>query len=121
MLLASSCSIFRRCLPLQALDNLQCKRRVLLSGTPMQNHLDEVRDASDRLEHLIRKCVCVHECFRSGTDFWVSMQFYAMVNFCNPGVLGTPAHFRRNYEVLGPLRMPFPRKHLPNTLSCGCG
>ena len=27
---------------LQALDNLQCKRRVLLSGTPMQNHLDEV-------------------------------------------------------------------------------
>ena len=26
---------------LQALDNLQCKRRVLLSGTPMQNHLDE--------------------------------------------------------------------------------
>ena len=28
---------------MQALDNLQCKRRVLLSGTPMQNHLDEVR------------------------------------------------------------------------------
>ena len=28
--------------PVQALDNLQCKRRVLLSGTPMQNHLDEV-------------------------------------------------------------------------------
>ena len=27
--------------PLQALDNLQCKRRVLLSGTPMQNYLDE--------------------------------------------------------------------------------
>ncbi len=26
----------------QALDSLACRRRVLLSGTPMQNHLDEV-------------------------------------------------------------------------------
>lgn len=26
----------------KALDSLACKRRVLLSGTPMQNHLDEV-------------------------------------------------------------------------------
>jgi SNF2 family DNA or RNA helicase len=51
---------------MQALDSLACKRRVLLSGTPMQNHLDE---------------------------------FYAMVNFCNPGVLGTPSQFRRHYEV----------------------
>ncbi len=25
----------------QALDGLPCKRRVLLSGTPMQNHLEE--------------------------------------------------------------------------------
>ncbi len=45
----------------QALDSLPCRRRVLLSGTPLQNHLDE---------------------------------FYAMVDFCNPGVLGTPAQFR---------------------------
>ncbi|KAK9916056.1 hypothetical protein WJX75_007902 [Coccomyxa subellipsoidea] len=52
----------------KALDSLACKRRVLLSGTPMQNHLDE---------------------------------FYAMVNFCNPGVLGTPSQFRRHYE--GPI------------------
>ena len=50
----------------QALNLLPCKRRVLLSGTPMQNHLDE---------------------------------FYAMVNFCNPGVLGTPGHFRKHFEV----------------------
>lgn len=34
---------------IQALDNLQCKRRVLLSGTPMQNHLDEVRPGFCRL------------------------------------------------------------------------
>ena len=31
----------------KALDGLACKRRVLLSGTPMQNHLDEVRQCSD--------------------------------------------------------------------------
>ena len=40
-------------------------KRVLLSGTPLQNRLDE---------------------------------FYAMVNFCNPGVLGTPSEFRKNFE-----------------------
>ncbi|QDZ25380.1 SNF2-like helicase [Chloropicon primus] len=50
----------------QALGELPCKRRVLLSGTPMQNHLDE---------------------------------FYAMVNFTNPGVLGTPSHFRKHFEL----------------------
>jgi len=26
----------------RALDSLPCRRRILLSGTPMQNHLDEV-------------------------------------------------------------------------------
>ena len=53
--------------PLQALDNLQCKRRVLLSGTPMQNHLDEVCSASDIHEypHMhVHLCVCAHEHLR---------------------------------------------------------
>ena len=27
------------------------------------------------------------------------LQFYAMVNFCNPGLLGTPSQFRRYYEA----------------------
>jgi DNA repair and recombination RAD54-like protein len=49
----------------KALDSLACRRRVLLSGTPLQNQLQE---------------------------------FYAMVNFANPGVLGTPSQFRRHYE-----------------------
>jgi DNA repair and recombination RAD54-like protein len=44
---------------------LPAKKRVLLSGTPMQNELTE---------------------------------FYNMVNFCNPNVLGTPSEFRRKYE-----------------------
>jgi len=48
-----------------ALDKLHTKRRVLLSGTPMQNDLEE---------------------------------FFAMVNFCNPGVLGTVSQFRRKYQ-----------------------
>ncbi|KAH9603099.1 hypothetical protein KSS87_010374, partial [Heliosperma pusillum] len=50
----------------KALASLECKRRVLLSGTPMQNDLEE---------------------------------FYAMVNFTNPGILGNAGHFRRYYEL----------------------
>ncbi|XP_073030330.1 protein CHROMATIN REMODELING 25-like isoform X2 [Primulina eburnea] len=50
----------------RALAALSCKRRVLLSGTPIQNDLEE---------------------------------FYAMVNFTNPGVLGNAAYFRRYYEM----------------------
>ncbi len=36
------CQQAELCCPVQALDGLKCRRRVLLSGTPMQNHLDEV-------------------------------------------------------------------------------
>ncbi|KAA8545882.1 hypothetical protein F0562_020667 [Nyssa sinensis] len=50
----------------RALAALSCKRRILLSGTPMQNDLEE---------------------------------FYAMVNFTNPGILGDAAYFRRYYET----------------------
>ncbi|CAN6466682.1 unnamed protein product [Victoria cruziana] len=50
----------------KALASLPCKRRVLLSGTPMQNDLEE---------------------------------FFAMVNFTNPGILGDAAYFRRYYEA----------------------
>ena len=49
----------------KALCAVPCLRRVMLSGTPMQNHLDE---------------------------------FYAMVSFCNPGLLGTPSEFSKKYE-----------------------
>ena len=47
----------------RALNSLPVKRRVLLTGTPMQNDLQE---------------------------------FYAMVDFTNPGILNTPEHFRKN-------------------------
>ncbi|XP_027912240.1 protein CHROMATIN REMODELING 25 [Vigna unguiculata] len=50
----------------RALAALPCKRRILLSGTPLQNDLEE---------------------------------FFAMVNFTNPGILGSIAHFRRYYEA----------------------
>uniref|UniRef100_A0A1J3I9M8 Protein CHROMATIN REMODELING 25 n=2 Tax=Noccaea caerulescens TaxID=107243 RepID=A0A1J3I9M8_NOCCA len=50
----------------RALASLTCKRRVLLSGTPMQNDLEE---------------------------------FFAMVNFTNPGSLGDAVHFRHYYEA----------------------
>ena len=48
----------------KALNSLPVKRRILLTGTPMQNDLQE---------------------------------FYSMVDFTNPGILGTCEEFRRNY------------------------
>ncbi|XP_078429720.1 DNA repair/recombination protein isoform X2 [Wolffia australiana] len=50
----------------RALDALPCRRRILLSGTPMQNDLEE---------------------------------FFAMVNFTNPGILGDSVYFRRYYQA----------------------
>ncbi|KAK1315418.1 DNA repair and recombination protein RAD54 [Acorus calamus] len=50
----------------KALAALPCSRRILLSGTPMQNDLEE---------------------------------FFSMVNFTNPGILGDAAYFRRYYEA----------------------
>lgn len=52
----------------KALNSLPVRRRVLLTGTPMQNDLQE---------------------------------FFAMVDFTNPFILGKPEQFRRNYE--GPI------------------
>ncbi|RHZ79070.1 hypothetical protein Glove_152g27 [Diversispora epigaea] len=49
----------------QALNSLQVQRRVILSGTPIQNDLSE---------------------------------YFSLLNFANPGLLGTPSEFRRNYE-----------------------
>ena len=48
-----------------ALNALECKRRVLLSGTPIQNDL---------------------------------LEYYALVNFVNPGLLGTSSEFRKGFE-----------------------
>lgn len=49
----------------QALMALQCNRRVLLSGTPIQNDLTE---------------------------------YYSLVHFVNPGMLGTTSEFKKHYE-----------------------
>lgn len=48
-----------------SLMGLKTKRRVLLSGTPIQNDLTE---------------------------------YYSLLNFVNPGMLGTPIEFRRQFE-----------------------
>lgn len=49
-----------------ALNSLSCKRRVILSGTPIQNDLSE---------------------------------YFSLLNFSNPGLLGTRNDFRKNYEL----------------------
>jgi DNA repair and recombination RAD54-like protein len=49
----------------KSLNLLPAKKRVLLSGTPMQNELTE---------------------------------FYNMVNFCNPLIIGTITEFKKRYQ-----------------------
>lgn len=49
-----------------ALDSLNCKRRVILSGTPIQNDLSE---------------------------------YFALLSFANPGLLGSRVDFRKNFEI----------------------
>lgn len=49
-----------------ALNKLNCKRRVLISGTPIQNDL---------------------------------LEYYSLMSFVNPGLLGTPADFRKKFEL----------------------
>lgn len=48
-----------------ALNRINCKRRVLLTGTPIQNELAE---------------------------------FFALIDFVNPGILGTYSMFKREFE-----------------------
>ena len=47
------------------LRKVQCKRRIIISGTPIQNDL---------------------------------LEYYSLVDFVNPGLLGNSSEFRRNYE-----------------------
>lgn len=49
----------------QALMSLQCPRRVLISGTPIQNDL---------------------------------LEYYSLVNYVNPGLLGTAQEFKKRFE-----------------------
>lgn len=49
-----------------ALNSLNCKRRVILSGTPIQNDLSE---------------------------------YFSLLNFANPELLGTRLDFRKNFEI----------------------
>lgn len=49
-----------------ALNKINCKRRVILTGTPIQNDLDE---------------------------------YFSLLNFCNPGYLGTKSQFHKYYEL----------------------
>ncbi|XP_058460266.1 DNA repair and recombination protein RAD54B-like [Malaya genurostris] len=59
------------------LDGINCFRRILLTGTPIQNDLQE---------------------------------FYSLINFVNPGFLGSYAEFKAKYEI------PIVQSHQPNAL-----
>lgn len=49
-----------------SLNDINCSRRIILSGTPIQNDLTE---------------------------------YFALLNFANPGLLGTRLQFRKNFEI----------------------
>ncbi|CEF66160.1 DNA repair and recombination protein RAD54-like [Strongyloides ratti] len=49
----------------QALSSLKCLRRILISGTPIQNDL---------------------------------LEYYSLINFVNPGMLGSAIEFKKNFE-----------------------
>lgn len=53
-------------LTFNSLNSINCLRRVILSGTPIQNDLSE---------------------------------YFSLLNFANPGLLGNKAEFRKNYEL----------------------
>lgn len=50
---------------MQLLHEINCKKRIILTGTPIQNDLKE---------------------------------FYALIDFINPGILGTPTEYKNYYE-----------------------
>uniref|UniRef100_A0A0K0DZ63 DNA repair and recombination protein RAD54-like n=2 Tax=Strongyloides stercoralis TaxID=6248 RepID=A0A0K0DZ63_STRER len=49
----------------QALSSLKCLKRILISGTPIQNDL---------------------------------LEYYSLINFVNPGMLGSASEFKKNFE-----------------------
>ena len=53
-------------LTFNALNSINCERRIILSGTPIQNDLSE---------------------------------YFSLLNFANPGLLGNRNEFRKNYEI----------------------
>lgn len=73
---------------ISALSSLGCQRRVLLSGTPVQNDLDE---------------------------------FFAVLDFACPGVLGDLSGFRRIFAVrLGPYNNSmWLHDHIIMSIICG--
>ena len=73
----------------QALNNLATRRRVLLSGTPIQvtrRHTAATTTTSPPPPppHLLS--------VQNHLD-----EFYSMVDFCNPGLLGSEGEFNKNY------------------------
>lgn len=64
----------------KALSGLKCDKRILISGTPIQNDLLEYY----RLERLI--------------PLYSEVKCFSLVNFVNPGLLGTASEFKKKYE-----------------------
>lgn len=87
----------------KALDSLSCRRRVLLSGTPMQNHLDEVCTYHISLFHRLRHSMLSTECKKSDVPT-SNGSLYAVL--CN-GQFLQPRGFGYPIRVPETLREPY--------------
>lgn len=70
-----------------ALNLLNAKRRIILSGTPIQ-----VPKNSNNSAHLF----CSFNLFPPKNDL---TEYFSLITFAIPDVLGTPSEFRRNFEI----------------------
>ena len=68
----------------QELNSLNAKRRVILSGTPIQNDLTGV-------------CT-IRMVLASLYSLILSSEYFALLSFAIPDVLGSGAEFRKNFE-----------------------
>ncbi|XP_026392578.1 protein CHROMATIN REMODELING 25-like [Papaver somniferum] len=86
---SGSCDRTVQTLTNRALAGLSCNRRILLSGPPMQVIVLNLC-LSDNIVLPMLICLLMAEYLE---------EFFAMVNFTNPGILGDAAYFRRYYEL----------------------
>lgn len=69
---------------------LSCRKRILLSGTPLQNDLEEFYAMVRAATHPLLSATMHRMTLFALAD--VARQ----VDFTNPGILGTPNEFRKN-------------------------
>lgn len=83
-----------------ALNKLRTKKRIMLTGTPVQNESDTTDNASAGHSHGRSFSLCVLSACRVCRRWFVSLgEFFAMCDFVNPAIMGSLSAFRRTFEI----------------------